>query len=127
MPRPVFPLLQSQCSPFDNLTGSDSQSHIAEGFTEEMIAALGLVAPGRIHVIGRRSVLMLIRDPSLSLANVGTKLGAGHLAGERHSRQREPSACNIKLIHAPTEQQIWAGAYDGPRNGLLTNTYSFCS
>jgi TolB-like protein/Flp pilus assembly protein TadD len=104
--------------PFDNLTGSEAQSYIAEGFTEEMISALGLVEPERIQVIGRRSVMML-RDKTLALADVGARLGAGHLLESAIRAEGRYLRATTKLIHAPSEQQVWTAAYNGPRDGLL--------
>jgi TolB-like protein/Flp pilus assembly protein TadD len=98
--------------------GSDTHNYIAEGFTEEMISALGLVEPGRIQVIGRRSVMMF-RDTTLSLADIGTKLGVGHLLESAIRAEGRNLRATTKLIHAPSEQQVWTAAYNGPRDGLL--------
>ncbi len=104
--------------PFDNLTGSDSHAYIAEGFTEEMISSLGLVQPARIQVIGRRSVTVL-RQEALALADIGRRLGAGHLLESAIRAEGERLRVTTKLIDAPGQHQIWAAAYDGPRHGLL--------
>jgi TolB-like protein/Tfp pilus assembly protein PilF len=104
--------------PFDNLTGSDQYLYIADGFTEEMIAALGLIEPGRIQVIGRRSVMMF-RDTALPLADIGAQLGAPHLLESAIRAEGPMLRATTKLIHAPTQTQLWTGAYNGPSEGLL--------
>jgi TolB-like protein/Tfp pilus assembly protein PilF len=113
-----LPLSTIAVLPFDNLTGSDAHRYIAEGFTEEMISALGLVDPGRIQVIGRRSVMMF-RDKTIALADIGTKLGVGHLLESAIRAEGKYLRATTKLIHAPSEQQVWTAAYNGPRDGLL--------
>ena len=104
--------------PFDNLTGSDSHAYIADGFTEEMIASLGLVQPSRIQVIGRRSVMMC-GHASLPLAEIGARLNAGHLLESAIRSEGDRLRVTTKLIDAPRQSQIWSAAYDGPRDGLL--------
>lgn len=113
-----LPLSTIAVLPFDNLTGSEAHSYIAEGFTEEMISALGQVEPGRIQVIGRRSVMML-RDTRLAFADIGARLGVGHLLESAIRAEGRYLRATTKLIHAPSEQQVWTAAYDGPRDGLL--------
>jgi DNA-binding winged helix-turn-helix (wHTH) protein len=42
--------------PFENLSGEPEHDYVADGLTEEVIAALGQIEPDRLSVIGRTSV-----------------------------------------------------------------------
>jgi DNA-binding winged helix-turn-helix (wHTH) protein len=43
--------------PFDNMTSDAKRAYLADGLTEETIAAMGQVDPDHLSVIGRRSVM----------------------------------------------------------------------
>ena len=43
--------------PFENLTGDPGQDYFSDGLTEEIIAQLGGLAPQRLRVIARTSIM----------------------------------------------------------------------
>ena len=45
--------------PFDNLTGDPQQEYFSDGLTDGMISQIGRLAPARLGVIGRTSVLQI--------------------------------------------------------------------
>lgn len=51
------PLATIAVLPFENLGAGSEREYLADGFTEEMIAALGQIDPGHLSVIGRTSVM----------------------------------------------------------------------
>ncbi|MFL6427544.1 MAG: winged helix-turn-helix domain-containing protein, partial [Acidobacteriaceae bacterium] len=61
--------------PFENLGGSPTREYLADGLTEETIAALGQIEPDHFSVIGRTSVMMY-KHTTKSLATIGEELDA---------------------------------------------------
>ena len=65
--------------PFDNMTGdAEHAPYLADGLTEETIAAMGQVDPDHLGVIGRTSV-MRYRNTAKSIAEIGSELGVGYV------------------------------------------------
>ncbi len=104
--------------PFDNLTGSPALDYVADGFAEETMAALGQVAPDRLRVIGRRSVVALGRDMPAP-EEVGRRLGATHLLESAVRAEGTWLRVTTRLIEAAGQQQIWSAAFDGQAGRLL--------
>jgi DNA-binding winged helix-turn-helix (wHTH) protein len=61
--------------PFANLGGDPSQEYLADGLTEETIAALGQIDPDRLSVIGRTSTIRY-KNTRKSLQEIARELGA---------------------------------------------------
>ena len=64
--------------PFENLSADAQREYVADGLTEEVIAALGQVDPEHFGVIGRTS-MMAYKRTAKSLAEVGAELHAEFL------------------------------------------------
>jgi TolB-like protein len=64
--------------PFENLQRDEYHDYVANGMTEETIAALGQVDPERLSVIGR-TLCMAYRQNSKSTGEIGSELGADFL------------------------------------------------
>lgn len=64
--------------PFENLSADPEREYLANGLTEEAIAALGQVDPDHLSVIGRTSA-MAYKGTTKSLAEIGRDLGADFL------------------------------------------------
>jgi len=107
VPRPVTIAVL----PFDNLTGSGEHDYLSDGFTEELIAVLGTVAPGTIHVIGRRSV-MQFRAKHADTADIGRVLGANYLLEGSFRLDGSNLRVTTRLVEATTQHQTWSESFD---------------
>ena len=64
--------------PFENLGPESEREYVADGMTEEVIAALGQIHPERLSVIGRTTI-MAYKHTTKSLLEIGHELGAAFL------------------------------------------------
>jgi len=92
-------------------SGPDSQ-YLADGITEEVIAALGQAAPEHLRVIGR-TTMMRYRDTTQSLAQIGAEVGADFLVESSLRKDRDSIRLVSRLLGAHDEAQLWCGTYDG--------------
>ena len=104
--------------PFENLSSDPEREYLADGLTEEVIAALGHVDPEHFGVIGRTS-MMTYKRTTKSLAAIGAELGVEYLL--ESSLQAEGGQLRItsKLIRARDQLQVWSGAYDSQPRSVL--------
>ncbi|MGI9102586.1 MAG: winged helix-turn-helix domain-containing protein [Terriglobales bacterium] len=105
--------------PFENIGGSPEQEYLADGLTEEVIAALGQVDPARIQVIGRTSVMAYKRSEK-SLAEIGHELAAAFLLESSMRTESGRIRVMAKLIRATDQVQIWASSFDAEPTSMLT-------
>lgn len=105
-------------SPFVNLGGGPDREYIAEGFTEDLIAALGQVDPDHLTVIGRASV-MAYKNSVKSPADIGRELNATYLLEGSVRGEAEWWRLSVRLIRIPEQAHIWSRSYDGRPNKML--------
>jgi DNA-binding winged helix-turn-helix (wHTH) protein/Tfp pilus assembly protein PilF len=104
--------------PFENIgTGSDRE-YIADGLTEETIAALGQIDPEHISVIGRTSVMSYKRTLK-SLAEIGSELDATYLVESSLRGEDDRLRITAKLIRVRDQLQIWSASYDSGPGSML--------
>jgi DNA-binding winged helix-turn-helix (wHTH) protein len=72
-PEAELPVAMLAVLPFVNLSADPESDYLADGLTEDAIAALGQIDPGRLRVIGRTST-MAYKDAKKSLAVIGAEL-----------------------------------------------------
>jgi len=104
--------------PFENLGGDPEREYLADGLTEELVAAAGQIDPEHWNVIGRTSI-MAYKRTTKSLAQIGRELEAGFLV--ESSIQTEGGRVRIisKLIRVRDQVQIWAASYDSEPSSML--------
>jgi len=105
--------------PFENLSGEPEHEYIADGLTEEVIAALGQIEPERLSVIGRTSV-RIYKGTSKTLAEIGRELDAAYLIESSIRGERGRLRITSKLIRARDQVQIWSASYDNEPQSMLT-------
>ena len=103
--------------PLVNLSGDPSQDYLADGITEELIAALGRV-PG-LRVISRQSVMML-KKAHEPLAYIARELNVDALVEGSVSRSGETIRIDGRLIVPPDGRQIWSSSYSGNLRDALS-------
>ena len=104
--------------PFANLTGDPEREHIADGLTDDTIAALSQLDPGRLRVIGRTSA-MAYKGTRKSLAAVGSELNVQFVI--EGSVRSEGSLLRVRctLNRASDQVQVWSHAFDRELTSLL--------
>jgi len=104
--------------PFENLGGDPEREYLADGLTEELVAAAGQIDPEHWNVIGRTSI-MAYKRTTKSLAQIGRELEAEFLV--ESSIQTEGGRVRIisKLIRVRDQVQIWAASYDSEPSSML--------
>jgi TolB-like protein/Flp pilus assembly protein TadD len=108
--------------PFENLgpTGSPEteREYLADGLTEEVIAALGQIDPMRMSVIGRTTVMRYKRTTK-SLLEIGRELGAAFLVESSLRTEGGRIRVTSKLIKASDQVQVWSATYDSEPKSML--------
>jgi DNA-binding winged helix-turn-helix (wHTH) protein/tetratricopeptide (TPR) repeat protein len=105
--------------PFENLSGETEHEYIADGLTEEVIAALGRIEPERLSVIGRTSV-RVYKGTSKTLAEIGRELDATYLIESSIRGEQGRLRILSKLIRASDQVQMWSASYDNEPQSMLT-------
>jgi DNA-binding winged helix-turn-helix (wHTH) protein/tetratricopeptide (TPR) repeat protein len=104
--------------PFENLGAGPEREYLADGFTEETIAALGQIDPDHLSVVGRTSMLAYKRTAK-SLAEIGRELDAAYVIESSVRAEGERLRIMSKLIRARDQVQIWSASYDSEPGSIL--------
>jgi TolB-like protein/DNA-binding winged helix-turn-helix (wHTH) protein/Flp pilus assembly protein TadD len=103
--------------PFENLSGDPQHDYMADGLTEETIAALGQIEP-HLNVIGRTSTLAYRRSGK-SLAQMGTELGVDYVVESSLRAEGARLRITSKLIRLRDQVQVWSASYDSEPTSVL--------
>ena len=104
--------------PFHNLSADPDREYLADGLTEEVIATLGQIDPGRLSVIGR-TTMMSYKRPKKTLAEIGRELDAAYLVESSMRSERGRLRITSNLIRVPSQVQIWSMSYDSEPTSML--------
>jgi len=104
--------------PFENLGPDMDREYLADGLTEEVIAALGQVDPVRLSVIGRTTV-MRYKRATKSLEEIGDELKAAFLLESSLRSEGGRVRVTSKLVRASDQVQIWSATYDSEPQSVL--------
>ena len=104
--------------PFENLTGDAGQDYFSDGLTEEMISRLGSLAPQRLGVIARTSVMSL-KQSRPTLDEVGRQLGVQYVLEGSVRRDSENVRITAQLIQVKDQTHLWARQYDRKHSEVL--------
>jgi TolB-like protein/Flp pilus assembly protein TadD len=96
------------------LDNSADSQYLADGITEEVIAALGQVAPEQLRVIGR-TTMMRYRDSPLPLSRIAVETGARFLVESSLRCEGDAIRLVTRLIGSFDQTQLWCGTFDGER------------
>lgn len=97
--------------PFTNLTGDPQQEYLADGMTEEMIAVLGGLSPGRLDVIARTSA-MHYKNTVETIPQIGRELNVDYLLESSMQSTAGGERITARLIRASDASQVWVGEFD---------------
>ena len=95
--------------PLENLSGDQSPDYFADGMTETLIAGLSKV--GALRVSSRTSV-MQYKGTRKPLADIARELKVDAVIEGSVQRVGERVKITARLIHALTEQSLWADTYE---------------
>lgn len=93
--------------PFENLSQDASQSYLAAGMHDALIASLAKV--NAFKVISRTSSLRL--PPTLTIPEIGERLGVDKVIEGTVVREEDEVRVNIQLIDAEREEHVWSESY----------------
>ena len=104
--------------PFENLGPESEREYLADGLTEEVIAALGQIDPVRLGVIGRTTI-MRYKHATKSLKEIGGELKAAFLVESSLRSEGGRIRVTSKLVRASDQVQIWSATYDSEPKSML--------
>jgi TolB-like protein/DNA-binding winged helix-turn-helix (wHTH) protein/Tfp pilus assembly protein PilF len=105
--------------PFENLTGDPTREYVGEGLTEEIVAQLGRLAPGRLAVIARSSTRSF-RGKETALPQIAQALSAGYVVEGSVRSVGDRYRVAVRLVDARHLTSTWSEIYEGPVLDLVT-------
>jgi TolB-like protein/DNA-binding winged helix-turn-helix (wHTH) protein/Flp pilus assembly protein TadD len=116
-PTSAAPRLRSiAVLPLENLSGDPSQEYFADGMTEELITDLAKVSG--LRVISRTSV-MRYKGTKKGLPEIARELNVDGIVEGSVMRSDQRVRITAQLLHAPTDQHLWAEAYERDLGDVL--------
>jgi serine/threonine protein kinase/Flp pilus assembly protein TadD len=103
--------------PLQNLSGDVGQEYFSEGMTDALITDLAKI--GALKVISRTSA-MRYRDTDKSLPQIARELSVDAVVEGSVLRAGERVRITAQLIHAATDQHLWAESYDRDLGDILS-------
>jgi TolB-like protein len=97
--------------PFDNLSGDDATSRLADGITEDIITDLARFP--EFDVIARNST-ETYKDKAVDVRQVGKDLGAGFVLEGSLQRQGDQMRVTAQLIESQDGRHVWSERWDRP-------------
>jgi TolB-like protein/Tfp pilus assembly protein PilF len=95
--------------PFDNMSDDKDNQFFTDGIQEDILTNLALVH--EIRVVSRTSV-MQYRDTKKSIGQIASELGVSYILEGSVRRAGNKVRVTGQLIHASTDEHVWAKAYD---------------
>ena len=95
--------------PFDNLSKEPNQEYIADGLTENIIAALSNIS--EMFVIAGNSTFVY-KDRPVKIQQVSEELGVRHVLRGSVQKSGDNLRITAQLIDATTGHHLWAERYD---------------
>jgi TolB-like protein len=108
--------------PFRHLGSEEEPDYLGEGLTEEMMRLLSRLAPGRLRVIAR-ATMMQSRREEMDLSRLRRELALDYLLDGTLRRSPDRVRIAIELVDVNEQTLVWAEAYERP----LTDLYSIQS
>ncbi len=104
--------------PFENISADPEREYLADGLTEEVIAALGQIDPGHLSVIGR-TTMMAYKKTRKTLADIGRELDAAYLVESSIRSEGGRLRITSNLVRVAGQVQIWSMSYDSEPGSML--------
>jgi TolB-like protein/Flp pilus assembly protein TadD len=95
--------------PFEDLSPGGDQGWFSDGMTEDIQTQLSRIA--NLKVIGRTSV-MRYKGTEKTAREIGEELAVAAILEGSVRRMGDRVRVTVKLVHAATDEQMWAESYD---------------
>lgn len=102
--------------PLENLTGDPSQDYFVDGMTDVLITDLAQIST--LRVISRTSV-MHYKGTKKTLPEIARELNVDAVVEGTAARSGERVRISAQLIHAATDQHLWAKNYERDLRDVL--------
>jgi TolB-like protein/tetratricopeptide (TPR) repeat protein len=104
--------------PFENLGGDPARDYVSDGFTEELITAVGRLQPKELAVIARTSVMRYKRAPA-PVSRIGAELGVSYVLEGSLRSEGEVVRIAARLVRVTDQTPLWEDVYERPVRDLL--------
>ena len=95
--------------PFVNMSPDAENAFLAEGMAEELLNVLARI--DGLKVASRTSSFSF-RDQSLSVREIGRRLGVAHVLDGSLRRQDDTVRISAQLVRAADDRQLWSGTFN---------------
>ncbi|CUK01990.1 Transcriptional activator CadC [Ruegeria denitrificans] len=97
--------------PFDNLSGDESKTYLADAFTEDLITDLSRI---RDAFVISRSTSFTYRDKNVGASQVAADLGVRYVLEGSVRLEGDRVRVNAQLIDGENDSHLWSERYDRP-------------
>src|SRR5205823_6259566 len=104
--------------PFENLSGDADQEFLSDGFTEEMIAELGVLDPDRLGVIAR-TTSMHYKGTQKDVSQIGAELRVDYVVEGSVRRAGDRMRITAQLIETRSQTRLWTESYDRKASDVI--------
>jgi TolB-like protein/Flp pilus assembly protein TadD len=105
--------------PFQNLAGDTEKDYFSDGLTEEMIAQLGGMHPGRMGVIARTSA-MRYKHTDKGIGQIGRELGVDFVLEGSVRHMGDRVRITAQLVQVNDQTHLWAESYERDLAGTFS-------
>lgn len=105
--------------PFRNVGGDPEKEYFSDGLTEELVARVSKLSPGKLRVIAPTTA-MQYKGTAKSIAMIGKELGVDYLleGSVRHGGDR--LRMTAQLVRVNDQMQLWSDSYEFKLQDVLT-------
>jgi len=97
--------------PFANVSADPEQEFFSDGLTEEMIAELGRLSPGRLGIIARTSAMHYKRSGK-RIDEIGRELNVEYILEGSVRRLENRARITVQLVQVADQAHLWSRVYD---------------
>ena len=102
--------------PMDNIGGREDIAYLSQGITEQITSQLAKVS--ELKVISRTSA-ETVTGYNLTIPEIADRLGVEHVVEGSVQLFGEQIRVTAQLIHAASDEHLWADSYDGQLQDLF--------
>lgn len=102
--------------PFENMSGKDGQTYLADGLTEELIVALSCVPELRVAA---RTSSFAFRGVSKDIRSIGEQLRVRYIVEGSTRLTGEELRLSVRLIDVDSGYSLWTETYERDINGIF--------
>lgn len=104
--------------PFQNLSADPEQEFFSDGFTDELIAQVGQLAPEQLRVIARTSAMHYKRT-SKTVEQIGRELGVDYILEGSVLRAESRVRITAQLVRVRDQAHLWSQSYERDLRDVL--------